>query len=67
VQIKKVFGAFDLLGSFLLLVPSTRRAGLCTAVVGFGSGLYGQVYNAQPIGQVAGLLGLAVFGLGMLA
>lgn len=42
-QIKKVFGAFDLISAALLCLSSTRKLGLTLAVIGFAGGLYGEL------------------------
>lgn len=59
---KYVLGACDLLGAALLLRKKTRQAGFVAAVIGFSGGLYGQIHAGGDIGQVSGLLGLAVVG-----
>jgi hypothetical protein len=63
MQLKKTFGAFDLVAAGLLFRRSTRRAGLVLAVVGFSGGLYGQLYSGSEVGQVGAMLGMAVAGL----
>ncbi|KAK3704251.1 hypothetical protein LTR37_013925 [Vermiconidia calcicola] len=61
--IKRLFGAFDLAAAALLVSRTTRTAGLCSAVVGFSGGLYGQLHAGDDVGQVGTLLLLAVVGL----
>jgi hypothetical protein len=63
LQLKRTFGAFDLLGAALLWRRRTRKAGLITAVIGFSGGLYGQVSAGEDVTQVAALLGIAMVGL----
>lgn len=60
---KQVLGACDLLAAVLLWRKKTRKAGLVAAVVGFSGGLYGQWYSGGDLGQVGGLLCLAIVGL----
>ncbi|KAF2794775.1 hypothetical protein K505DRAFT_416913 [Melanomma pulvis-pyrius CBS 109.77] len=62
LQLKQLFGLFDLIAAGLLFRKSTRKAGLRIAVIGFSGGLYGQVYTSGDVGQVAGFLGLACLG-----
>lgn len=57
-----VLGAFDLIGAAYLWRAKTRRTGLLIAVVGFGGGLYGQIYNKEDLSQVGLFLGLALAG-----
>ena len=62
MQLKQLFGAFDLIAAALLSQQKTRRAGLLMSVVGFSGGLYGQLYSGEDVSQVATMSGVAVLG-----
>jgi hypothetical protein len=61
-QLKRGFGAFDLIAAALLWRRQTRKAGLALAIVGFSGDLYGQLFNGDDITQVATLLCLSILG-----
>ncbi|KAK5165146.1 uncharacterized protein LTR77_009244 [Saxophila tyrrhenica] len=63
LALRRIFGAFDLIGAACLWRKKTRKVGLIFAVFGFSGGFYGQLYTGGDVLQVGGLLSMAVVGL----
>lgn len=60
MQLKRVWGALDLVTAILLLRSSTRKIGYNFAIIAAGIGLYSQLINRADITQTAIFFALTV-------